>query len=140
MLDLYPSLMAITLVTFFVMLYRLNKKLYKPLLKFMDDRDTAISKDMEVAKNMSGNTDELQAKTKANLDEAKASAAKIRQDAIEVGKTRASEAIALKQTELDKRQESFATKLEKEKSDLKNALISQIPLVKESLKAKFSQL
>ena len=106
----------------------------------MDDRDTAISKDMEVAKNMSGNTDELQAKTKANLDEAKASAAKIRQDAIEVGKTRASEAIALKQTELDKRQESFATKLEKEKSDLKNALISQIPLVKESLKAKFSQL
>jgi F-type H+-transporting ATPase subunit b len=140
MLDIHISLMAIMLVIFFVMLYQLNKKLYKPLLKFMDDRDTAIAKDMEASKSMGGNTDELQAQAQANLDEAKATAAKLRQDAIEDGKTKTAEAVAQKQAELEKRQEGFAAELEEEKKTLQNALLSQIPLVKESLKAKFSQL
>jgi len=140
MLDIYPSLMAIMLVVFFVMLFQLNKKLYKPLLKFMDDRDAAIAKDMEAAKNMGGNTDELQAQAQANLDEAKATATKLRQDVIEDGKAKTAEAIVQKQGELEKKQESFAAKLEEEKVTLQNALLSQIPLVKESLKAKFSQL
>ncbi|HIP61054.1 MAG TPA: F0F1 ATP synthase subunit B', partial [Sulfurovum sp.] len=34
----------------------------------------------------------------------------------------------------------FATKLEEERISLQNSLLSQIPLIKESLKAKFSQL
>ena len=140
MLDIYPSLMAIMLVIFFVMLYQLNNKLYKPLLKFMDDRDAAIAKDMTAAKNMGGNTDELQAKAEANLNEAKSVAAKLRQDVIEEEKTKTAEAVAEKQTELEKKQESFVAKLEEEKVVLQNALLSQIPLVKESLKAKFSQL
>ena len=140
MLDIYPLLMAVTLVIFFVMLYQLNNKLYKPLLKFMDDRDAAIAKDMEAARNMSGNTDELQAKAKANLDAAKAAAAKLRQDVVEQEKSATAEAIAQKQAELEKRQEGFAAKLEEEKVALQNALLSQIPLVKEGLKAKFSQL
>jgi F-type H+-transporting ATPase subunit b len=140
MLDIYPSLMAIMLVIFFVMLYQLNNKLYKPLLKFMDDRDAAIAKDMTAAKNMGGNTDALQAKAKANLDEAKATAAKLRQNVVEEEKTKTAEAVAEKQTELEKMQESFAAKLEEEKVALQNALLSQIPLVKEGLKAKFSQL
>jgi len=46
----------VMLVIFFVMLYRLNKTLYQPLLKFMDDRDAAIAKDMDAARNMSGST------------------------------------------------------------------------------------
>jgi len=140
MLDIYPLLMAVTLVIFFVMLYQLNKTLYKPLLKFMDDRDAAIAKDMEAARNMSGNTDELQAKAKANLDEAKAAAAKLRQEVVEKEKAATAEAIAQKQAELEKRQEGFAAKLEEERVALQNALLSQIPLVKEGLKAKFSQL
>jgi len=140
MLDIYPSLMAIMLLIFFVMLYQLNNKLYKPLLKFMDDRDAAIAKDMAVARNMGGNTDELQAKAEANLDEAKAAAAKLRQNVVEEGKVKTAEAIAKKQAELEKRQELFAVELEEEKVALQNSLLAQIPLVKEGLKAKFSQL
>lgn len=140
MLDINPLLMVFMLVVFFVMLYRLNEKLYKPLLRFMDDRDAAIAKDMDAAKNMSGNTDELQAKAQANLDEAKAKAAKLRQNVAEEGKAKTAEAIAKKQTELEKLQEKFAVKLEEEKVSLQNSLLSQIPLVKESLKAKFNQL
>ncbi len=106
----------------------------------MDDRDAAIAKDMEAAKNMGGNTDALQAQAQANLDEAKATAAKLRQDVIEEGKAKTAQAVAQKQGELEKKQAHFAAKLEEEKSILENALLSQIPLVKESLKAKFSQL
>ena len=140
MLDIYPLLMAIMLVIFFVMLYQLNTMLYKPLLKFMDDRDAAIAKDMDAARSMGGNTDELQAQAEANLTEAKTVAAKLRQEVIEEGKNKTAQAIAQKQAELDKMQESFGAKLEEEKVTLQNALLSQIPLVKESLKAKFSQL
>ncbi len=140
MLDIYPWLMLVMLVIFFVMLYQLNQKLYKPLLRFMDDRDAAIAKDMEAAKNMGGNTDELTATAKANIDEAKGAAAKLRQEVIEVGKNNALEAIGVKQAELEKKQAKFAAKLEEEKVSLQNALLSQIPLIKQSLKAKFSQL
>jgi len=140
MLDINPLLMAVMLLIFFVMLYQLNNKLYKPLLKFMDDRDAAIAKDMDAARNLSGNSDELQAKAEANLNEAKAAAAKLRQDVVEEGKAKTAEAIAQKQAELEKMQETFAAKLEEEKVALQNSLLSQIPLVKESLKAKFSQL
>ena len=140
MLDINPLLMAVMLLVFFVMLYQLNNKLYKPLLKFMDDRDAAIAKDLDAARNLSGNSDELQAKAEANLNEAKATAAKLRQDVVEEGKAKTAEAIAQKQAELEKLQETFSVKLEEEKVALQNSLLSQIPLVKESLKAKFSQL
>ena len=122
------------------MMYQLNQKLYKPLLRFMDDRDAAIAKDMEVAKNMGGNTDELTAQAEANIDEAKAKAAKLRQEVVENAKNKHIEAIEAKQAELEKKHIKFATKLEEERISLQNSLLSQIPLIKESLKAKFSQL
>ena len=122
------------------MMYQLNQKLYKPLLRFMDDRDAAIAKDMEVAKNMGGNTDELTAQAEANIDEAKGKAAKLRQEVVENAKNKGIEAIEGKQAELEKKHIKFATKLEEERILLQNSLLSQIPLIKESLKAKFSQL
>ena len=44
------------------------------------------------------------------------------------------------QNEIEKEYESFIVKLASEKENLKNELLSQIPLFKESLKAKFSKL
>ncbi len=140
MLDIEPQLMAVTTVIFFLLLYRLNIKLYRPLLKFMDNRDMSIARDMEAAKNMTGNTDELLAKAQANIDDAKVKASKQRQQTIDEGKENAIKAIEKKQLELEKSSEEFAKKLSEERVLLQNSLQSQIPLVKESLKAKFSQL
>ncbi len=56
MLDIDLSLMLFVLALFLVLLVVLNQMLYKPLLKFMDDRDTSISKDLESANNLSGNS------------------------------------------------------------------------------------
>jgi F-type H+-transporting ATPase subunit b len=132
--------MLFVLVLFLTLLVVLNRMLFQPLLKFMDDRDRTIAKDLESAKGLSGNSDELNAKAEENISNAKSEAAAIRQKAIEEQKTLAASKVETKQSELDKAYADFTEKLALEKETLKNELLSQMPLFKESLKAKFSKL
>ncbi len=140
MLDLHLPLMLFVLVLFLTLLVVLNNMLFKPLVKFMDDRDISIAKDLEAAKGLSGNTDELNAKAEDILSNAKNEAATIRQKAIDNEKILAASKVETKQNEIDKEYEGFVAKLASEKETLKNELLSQMPLFKESLKAKFSKL
>ena len=140
MLDLHLPLMLFVLVLFLTLLVLLNNMLFQPLVKFMDDRDASIAKDLEAAKSFSGNTDELNAKADAIIGDAKNEAATIRQKAIDDEKTLAASKVETKQSEIDNAYEEFVTKLSSEKEQLKNELLSQMPLFKESLKAKFSKL
>jgi len=140
MLDIHLPLMLFVLVLFLTLLVVLNRMLFQPLLKFMDDRDRSIAKDLESAKGLSGNSDELNAKAEENISRAKAEAAAIRQKAIEEEKALAASKVETKQSELDKAYAEFVEKLGQEKENLKNELLSQMPLFKESLKAKFSKL
>jgi len=140
MLDIHLPLMLFVLVLFLTLLLLLNNMLFQPLIKFMDDRDNSIAKDLEVAKSFSNNSDELNAKADENISNAKNKAAMIRQKAIDDEKTLAASKVETKQDELNKKYESFLDKLATEKEDLKNSLLSQMPLFKESLKAKFSKL
>jgi len=48
--------------------------------------------------------------------------------------------VEAKQKELNTKYENFVEKLASDKENLKNSLLSQMPLFKESLKAKFSKL
>ncbi|RUM72304.1 MAG: F0F1 ATP synthase subunit B' [Sulfurovum sp.] len=140
MLDLHLPLMLFVTVLFLTLLVLLNNMLFKPLIKFMDDRDASIAKDLEAAKSFSSNTDELNAKADDIISEAKNEAAEIRQKAINDEKTLAASKVETKQNEITKEYESFVEKLSLEKEKLKNELLSQMPLFKESLKAKFSKL
>lgn len=140
MLDIHLPLMLFVLALFLFLLVVLNNMLFKPLVKFMDDRDNSIAKDLEAAKGLSGNTDELNAKADENLSNAKNEAAAIRQKAIDDEKTLAASKVETKQSGLDKEYGSFVEKLASDKESLKNSLLSQMPLFKESLKAKFSKL
>jgi len=140
MLDLHLPLMLFVLVLFLTLLVLLNNMLFKPLLKFMDDRDSSIAKDLEAAKSFSSNTDELNAKADDIISEAKSKAATIRQKAIDDEKILAASKVEIKQSEIDKEYEGFIKNLASEKENLKNELLSQMPLFKESLKAKFSKL
>ncbi len=140
MLDLHLPLMLFVLVLFLTLLVLLNNMLFKPLVKFMDDRDASIAKDLKAAKSFSGNTDELNAKADEIISNAKNEAATIRQKAIDDEKTLAASKVETVQNEIDKEYESFVEKLAIEKENLKNELLSQMPLFKESLKAKFSRL
>jgi F-type H+-transporting ATPase subunit b len=140
MLDLHLPLMLFVLVLFLALLVLLNNMLFKPLIKFMDDRDASIAKDLEAAKSFSGNTDELNVKADDIISKAKNEAATMRQKAIDDEKTLAASKVETKQGEIDKEYEGFVKSLASEKENLKNELLSQMPLFKESLKAKFSKL
>lgn len=140
MLDLHLPLMLFVLVLFLTLLVLLNNMLFKPLVKFMDDRDASIAKDLEAAKGLSGNTDELNAKADEIISDAKNKAATIRQKAIDDEKTLAASKVETKQSEIDNEYEIFVKNVASEKESLKNELLSQMPLFKESLKAKFSKL
>jgi len=140
MLDIHLPLMLFVLVLFLTLLVLLNNMLFQPLLKFMDDRDASIAKDLKAAKSLSGNTDELNAKADENISNAKNEAATIRQNAIDAEKTLAAEKVESKKSELDKEYAKFVEKLISDKESLKESLLSQMPLFKESLKAKFSEL
>jgi len=140
MLDIDLSLMLFVLALFLILLAVLNQILYKPLLKFMDDRDSSIAKDLEYAKSLSGNSQELHDEADGILNDAKAEAGAIRQSAIDEAKVLAESRAEAKQNELNKEYASFIEKLEEEKETLRSSLLSQMPLFKESLKAKFSKL
>jgi len=140
MLDIHLPLMLFVLALFLALLVLLNNMLFQPLVKFMDDRDASIAKDLEAAKSFSGNTEELNAKADEIISDAKNEAASIRQKAIDAAKALAASKIETKQHELDTEYSTFIEKLNSEKESLKNALLSQMPLFKESLKAKFSRL
>jgi F-type H+-transporting ATPase subunit b len=122
------------------MLYLLNQKLYKPLLKFMDDRDATLSRGMSEAQNLSGDTSDLENQTRQTIDEAKAQAAQLRQAALEELQEEQAEKLAVRQSEIAEKYERFKASLEEEKETLKNKLLSELPLLKEGLKAKFGQL
>ena len=140
MLDIHLPLMLFVFVLFLSLLVLLNNMLFKPLIKFMDDRNDSIAKDLEAAKGLGGNTDELNAKADENISNAKAEAATIRQKAIDDEKALAASKVETKQNELEKEYASFLERLASDKEELKNSLLSQMPLFKESLKAKFSKL
>ncbi len=140
MLDIHLPLMLFVLALFLTLLVLLNNMLFQPLIKFMDDRDASIAKDLKAAKSISGNTDELNAKADEIISNAKNEAASIKQNAINDEKTLAASRVESKQNELDIEYSQFIEKLNSNKENLKNSLISQVPLFKESLKAKFSKI
>jgi len=140
MLDLYPSLMIFVLLIFLFLLYQLTIKLYQPLLRFMDSRDEAITNDLKAAQNLDTTSDELLKEAESILNEAKAKATNLRQSAIEELKTKNASSLAKKQSELESEYAKFEKELAKKKEELKNSILSQMPLIKESLKAKFSQI
>lgn len=140
MLDIHVSLMLFVLVLFLALLVVLNRMLYTPLLKFMDDRDNSIAKDLNAAKSLSGSSETLYAEAEEILNEARSKAGEIRQKAINESKVMAESKAESKRADLDKEYLSFIESLKSEKEQLKNSLISQLPLFKESIKAKFSKL
>ncbi len=140
MLELIPSLMIITAVVFIGLIAYLNKVLYEPLLNFMDQRDASISHDLQTANELTSQSEELTNEAEEILNKAKQEATKIRQDAVNGAKAKAEELIKAKEAELESAYNDFLSKLEEERVEVENSLKAQIPLIKESIKAKFAQL
>lgn len=82
MLSINFSELVLTIISFFLMLYLLNKFLYTPVLKFMRERQARVDASLEKERLAQEDASALEAKINADLaakrDEAKANLAKQR--------------------------------------------------------------
>ncbi|WP_456322685.1 FoF1 ATP synthase subunit B' [Hydrogenimonas sp.] len=140
MLDISLSLMLLVAIVFLALLIVLNSWLYQPLISFMDERDKTIRKDLENVQGDTSQIEELKAKTEEVIAKAKSEAAALRNRTVEESKMLAQSKIEAKKEELEKAYQEFLSSLKSEEQTLKSELLSQMPLFKESLKAKFSQI
>ena len=140
MLDISPVLFLSVGIIFLVVLARLNSTLFKPLLKHMDDRAAQIKSDLNDAKSNSANVDGMLAEANDVLAMAKKEAVVIREKAYSEAKETADVELQAAKTSIDSKYNEFAKSLEADTKVLKDSLISQMPLFKESLKAKISSI
>ena len=140
MLDINPLLLGITIVVFLILIAVLNSLLFKPLFTYMEERDASIKNDQDKVGNNDSEIAELTAEAHNIVNEAKLEAAAIREKVIAEAKELAESKIEAKRAELAKDKAEFEKSLAETREELKNTLLSQVPLYKEAVKAKFSQI
>ncbi len=140
MLDISPMLLLFTAVVFLTLLIFLNKVLYKPLLEFMENRELTLQKDKG---NISKNQEDLlkhEEEAKNIILEAKAEALKQRNIVLDEAREDIAKKLEAKKIQIDEEYAEFTKQIEDERVELKNGLLAQMPLFKEGIKAKLSQL
>ena len=140
MLDINPLLLSITIVVFLILIAVLNSLLFKPLFNYMNERDASIKNDLDKVGNNDAEIAELTAQAQAIVNEAKLEAAALREKVIAEAKELAESKIEAKRAELAKDKAEFEKSLAESRENLKSSLLSQVPLYKEAVKAKFSQI
>ncbi|MCF6331073.1 MAG: FoF1 ATP synthase subunit B' [Sulfurimonas sp.] len=140
MLDINPYLLLATLAVFFTLIATLNSWLYNPLFSYMNKRDDTIKNDMQKAGSNDNEINDLKAKADKIVMDAKLDSAKLREKVIADAKELASSKLEARRAELAVEYIEFEKSLNESKEKLENDLKSQIPLFKEALNAKFSQI
>lgn len=125
MLSINFSELVLTIISFFLLLFLLNKFLYTPVLKFMRERQARVDASLEKERLAQEETSALEAQINADLaakrDEAKADLAKQRaQD----GKESDEYAKRLREESAQERRDAKA-RVEKEAEDVSAALDTQ---------------
>jgi F-type H+-transporting ATPase subunit b len=140
MLDISPILLGVTLVVFLILIAVLNSWLYRPLLSYMNKRDADLKRDLQQVGSNDDEVSVLIAKSEQTVMDAKLEAAALREKVIADAKELAQSKLEVKRAELANEYLEFEQTLAQERKELNNALLSQAPLFKEAIKAKFSQL
>ncbi len=140
MLDISPILLGVTLVVFLILIAVLNSWLYRPLLSYMSKRDADLKRDLQQVGSNDDEISALIAKSEQTVMNAKLEAAALREKVIADAKELAQSKLDAKRAELAGEYLEFEKTLAQERKELNNALLSQAPLFKEAIKAKFSQL
>lgn len=134
-----PTMLA-TAVIFLAVIFILNVLLYKPLLKFMDERAVSIDNDEKKVKDnfeeMTNFGEELAKIKQDTRDEINA----IKQKATAQARSLADEEIQKKKDELEQKMQAFTTQLLQEKNELEHELKLRLPLWQESLRKKIKEL
>jgi len=140
MLDINPILLLATFVVFLSLIAVLNSWLYRPLFSYMDKRDEDIKKDLN---KIGSNDDEIQAlnsKAQSIVNKAKLDAAALREKVVADAKELAESKLEARRAELAGEYAEFEKSLAKSRDELTTDLMSQVPVFKTAVEAKFSQI
>jgi len=140
MLDINPILLLITFVVFVSLIAVLNSWLYNPLFAYMNKRDEDIKNDLAKVGSNDDEINELNEKAATIIMNAKLEAAALREKVIADAKELAESKLEAKRAELAQEYLEFEQSLAKSKDELTVDLMSQVPVFKEAVKAKFSQI
>ncbi len=133
MLDIQPSLLAFEIVTFLLLVAILNQILYKPMLSFIEERNSNLKADAGLADAQESEREALITEANKLLADAKAEAAKIRHEAITVAKTEAETKINAVKESAKTEVANFSSELTAQKAELKVAILSNSEGYKQSL-------
>lgn len=139
-ISLNPQLMALVFVLFIISIYVLNKWLYQPIFSFMDARDKMIKDDLA---NVDGNDSQIahiDGEIRTILDEARKEAGAIKENAQNLAKADYASNIERLKNENDANLSARLQALQKEKEELKGALLAQLPTFQASLNNKLKSI
>jgi len=140
MLEIDLSLLIVTLFVFMVLIAVLNKGMFQPYLRFMQERDESISRDMAEANRNGDDINSYLEEADKIIANAKHEIAQKREKVVLDAKKLADSKLEARKSELESELKEFNVALEKERVQLLNSLMSQVPLYKETLKAKISKI
>jgi F-type H+-transporting ATPase subunit b len=140
MLDINPILLLVTFVVFVSLIAVLNSWLYNPLFSFMDRRDADLKRDLDTLGSNDDEINTLHEKASSIMATAKLEAAALREKVIADAKELAESKLDAKRAELASEYLEFEQSLTNTKNELTSDLMSQVPVFKEAVKAKFNQI
>ena len=131
--DVHLSTILSTMFIFLLMIVVLNSILYKPLLKFMSQRDESIrsdeakvKQDFEKVSSVSEELEKIKQSTREEIFQ-------IKHKALENARAEAEVEFNKKRQELDKQMSDFYLNLAKDKENLERELRARIPEWKNAL-------
>ncbi len=133
MLDIQPSLLAFEIVTFLLLVAILNQILYKPMLSFIENRNSNLKADANLADAQDHEREALINEAGEILAKAEAEASQIRHEAISAAKAEAETKINAAKGASKTEIESFSSDLAGQKAELKSAILSNSESYKQSL-------
>jgi len=140
MLDINPILLMVTFVVFLSLIAVLNSWLYNPLFAYMNNRDAHIKKELQKIGSNDDEIQELLSKAQTIIINAKLETAVLREKVVADAKELAESKLEAKRADLANEYLEFEQSIAKSREQLKSDLLSQAPLFKQAVEAKFSQL
>lgn len=140
MIELNVPAFILTIIVFIALVGYLNRRLYQPMLAFMDSRDAAIKRDEEIANKNLAQVDSEAKEIEEILTRARNEAAAVRQDGLSQIEADEAEEIRAKKESLESDFSKYLEDLEKEKDELRSSLKASIPTFRASVKNRLARI
>lgn len=140
MLEINWSNFAVTIVVFLGLIAFLNAVFYKKILNFMDERSANLRSDEDGASKNLSDVEAKRAEIEEIIANANVEANKIKRIALDEAKAKSEEEIEAKRKLLEDDLCKYLAQLEKNRDELKVALVRQIPDFKSALNKKIAKI